>query len=170
MLSIIFGFGRVLLGAGAVRAVGSTMALVVPLVLLKENRLYAANEKVDINMAFEDWKAENGLPESAVEFFKWKEHQLPPSMHFLLEQDWLLTREQLAQLVGMARQDMLERCEGPYAQRMLGICVKYGAPYQELEDATKLVGVEKVDYTKLMWISNQRKADPRFKQLLPKKG
>lgn len=161
----------------AVSLSGSAVAAAIPLGLQKDKKRLQRDQRLGLKTVFyEDQQrlaAENkkkgkmfipAMPE-ALEPFVFKKEFLPESMHWLCSQEWLLTQSEFVQLFAMVRRDMLDRGEGDFAETTKAMSSRTGIDYQELASHVRLVSGP-IDYVHLMWLSDNRMADPLIKKKL----
>lgn len=151
---------------------GSALAVAVPIGSWKKNKEYERNMRLGINSEFEKFKAEQSMLADAFEFFQFSPEDLPPSMHWMLAQSWLLTDTELTRLFAMVRRQMLDAQEGPYAEAVTRLCSDHNISYNEMWAQMILLsckmGYRKntypACYEELIWFSNNRLADPTIQK------
>jgi hypothetical protein len=169
MFSLVFAFGSMFFGIGAVKFLGTTAVIAVPAVLNKKVKELEGNMRLGINTEYLKSRAARGLPEETLEEFQFQANQLPEEMHGLLAQKWIVTERQLFMLLAMVRAQMLRTCKGPYAAQWMRLCIKHGMPYTEMMAVAQLLASEP-DYDELIWISNNRLGDENLRKKLMASG
>jgi hypothetical protein len=182
MLSILLAFGGVVAVLAGPKAATSAVASAVPLGLFKKTREQRRNMRLGINTEYAKDQAEKAMKllksgksivpineDDTFEPFQFKAHELPESMHWLLKIQFVVTEEELFLLLAMARRQMMDSGEGPFAEATEKICNRYGIDYKELANHSRLLSGT-INYGKLIWFSENRLADPTIGKKMAQTG
>jgi hypothetical protein len=181
MLSFFLALSAAVAGLAASKAAGTAVATAIPGGLYKKNRELERNMRLGINTEFEKHQTKkmveamkNGKtvlpPEPEMfEIFRFEADQLPESMHWLLKVTFVLTEKELFKLLSMVRRQMMDSCEGPFFKTTVELCKEHGISYQKLTHHARLLSGQ-IDYEELIWLSENRLADPLIGKKLLKTG
>lgn len=170
MFSILFVVGAVYAGLSSTKTAGQAVASAIPFGFWKKNKELQENMKLGINTEYEEFKKTQKNPrEESFELFRFEASSLPPSLHFLVKQTWVLTELELFGLFAMVRRQMLEAGEGPYAEQMQALCAKYQMDYGELMMNARLLAAE-IDFERLIWLSDNRMKNKHVRKILLQNG